>query len=238
MLLSSLFVYNQMGGIDEAALDRLSLVTEMTKHIRVKAGEAHKHVQGCHPERSACKLHVNCPNAGEDSQDDLAGFTPAFLWLLRDFYLSLEEDAGGQARLPQGLKQHVSLLACHLSRAGAAQLLAPVHLQASPKDYLETALKPVKGSTAAAEAKNQVEMLVGLPSCKAACRAPTSQRCLVLQIRASIKALFPNRDCFTLVRPMSDERQLNQLESIDASQYRPEFKRVRGLCWLQLAQAA
>lgn len=38
VLLSSLFVYNQMGGIDEAALDRLSLVTEMTKHIRVRAG--------------------------------------------------------------------------------------------------------------------------------------------------------------------------------------------------------
>ncbi|KAL3625246.1 hypothetical protein CASFOL_030700 [Castilleja foliolosa] len=30
-LLSSLFIYNQMGGIDKAALDRLSLVTEMTK---------------------------------------------------------------------------------------------------------------------------------------------------------------------------------------------------------------
>jgi hypothetical protein len=40
VLLSSLFVYNQMGGIDEAALDRLSLVTEMTKHVRVKAGGA------------------------------------------------------------------------------------------------------------------------------------------------------------------------------------------------------
>jgi Guanylate-binding protein, N-terminal domain len=37
VLLSSLFVYNQMGGIDEAAVDRLSLVTEMTKHIRVQA---------------------------------------------------------------------------------------------------------------------------------------------------------------------------------------------------------
>lgn len=37
VLLSSLFIYNQMGGIDEAALDRLSLVTEMTKHIRVRS---------------------------------------------------------------------------------------------------------------------------------------------------------------------------------------------------------
>ncbi len=40
VLLSSLFVYNQMGGIDEAALDRLSLVTEVTKHVRVRAGGA------------------------------------------------------------------------------------------------------------------------------------------------------------------------------------------------------
>lgn len=39
VLLSTVFVYNQMGGIDEAALDRLSLVTEMTKHIRVKTGK-------------------------------------------------------------------------------------------------------------------------------------------------------------------------------------------------------
>ncbi len=39
VLLSCLFVYNHMGGIDESALDRLSLVTEMTKHIRVKAGQ-------------------------------------------------------------------------------------------------------------------------------------------------------------------------------------------------------
>ena len=39
------------------------------------------------------------PGAGETSQDELAGFTPAFLWLLRDFYLSLEEDANGQVSL-------------------------------------------------------------------------------------------------------------------------------------------
>ena len=51
MLLSSLFIYNQMGGIDEAALDRLSLVTEMTKHIRVRsegaAGVSLSSIAGC-----------------------------------------------------------------------------------------------------------------------------------------------------------------------------------------------
>lgn len=40
-----------MGGIDESALDRLSLVTEMTKHIRVKAGG------GEHAEQCTCKSY-------------------------------------------------------------------------------------------------------------------------------------------------------------------------------------
>lgn len=75
VLLSSLFVYNQMGGIDEAALDRLSLVTEMTRHIRVRAGAGN-----------------SASASGPDASAELGEFTPAFLWLLRDFYLQLEED--------------------------------------------------------------------------------------------------------------------------------------------------
>eukprot|EP00887_Chlorella_sp_A99_P005605 scaffold1.g5605.t1 len=118
VLLSSLFVFNQMGGIDEAALDRLSLVTEMTRHIRVRAS-----------------------GGGAADESELASFTPAFLWLLRDFYLRLEED--GRA--------------------------------VSPRDYLETALQALPGAGRAVESKNQ--------------------------IRESIKSLFPDRDCFTLMRP-------------------------------------
>ena len=30
--------------------------------------------------------------AENSSEEDLASFTPSFLWLLRDFYLSLEEE--------------------------------------------------------------------------------------------------------------------------------------------------
>ncbi|KAK1276735.1 hypothetical protein QJS04_geneDACA010912 [Acorus gramineus] len=62
------FILNQMGGIDEAALDRLSLVTEMTKHIRVRA------------------------SAGKTTASELGQFSPVFVWLLRDFYLNLVED--------------------------------------------------------------------------------------------------------------------------------------------------
>ncbi|KAJ6289694.1 hypothetical protein OIU78_025589 [Salix suchowensis] len=68
ILLSSLFVYNQMGVIDEAALDCLSLVTEMTKHIHVKA------------------------SGEKETVRDLGHFSPVFVWLLRDFYLDLKAD--------------------------------------------------------------------------------------------------------------------------------------------------
>lgn len=156
VLLSSLFVYNQMGGIDEAALDRLSLVTEVTKHIRVRAGSA----------------------AGESSAQELAAFTPRFVWLLRDFYLSLED--GGH--------------------------------QVTPKEYLETALAPLPGTDRGTRAKNQ--------------------------IRESITALFPDRDCFPLVRPVSDEKSLQNLESVPAAQLRPEFRKgMEQLTALMFAKA-
>ncbi|KAI8525565.1 hypothetical protein RHMOL_Rhmol13G0240300 [Rhododendron molle] len=140
VLLSSMFIYNQMGGIDEAALDRLSLVTEMTKHIRVRA------------------------SGGRTTTSELGQFSPIFVWLLRDFYLDLVED----------------------------------NRKITPRDYLELALKPVQGSGRDIAAKNE--------------------------IRESIRALFPDRDCFTLVRPLSNENELQRLDQIHLDKLRPEFR--------------
>ncbi|PHT35772.1 hypothetical protein CQW23_23472 [Capsicum baccatum] len=140
VLLSSMFVYNQMGGIDEAALDRLSLVTEMTKHIRVRA------------------------SGGRASASELGQFSPIFVWLLRDFYLDLVED----------------------------------NCKITPRDYLELALRPVQGGGKDVAAKNE--------------------------IRDSIRALFPDRECFPLVRPLSNENELQRLDQIPLENLRPEFK--------------
>jgi hypothetical protein len=152
VLLSSLFVYNQMGGIDEAALDRLSLVTEMTKHIRVRAEEG----------------APGKPRAA--SAAELGRFSPSFVWLLRDFYLDLadSDDNGGPSRA------------------------------ISPAEYLESALRSVDDRGPGAVAKNA--------------------------IRDSIKALFPERECFPLVRPVNDEAQLRNLDALSNDQFRPEFK--------------
>ncbi|KAG2453890.1 hypothetical protein HYH02_002096 [Chlamydomonas schloesseri] len=147
VLLSSLFVFNQMGGIDEAALDRLALVTELTRRIRVHGAAAAGGGGGLLEEVSA-----------------LSEFTPSFMWLLRDFYYDLEGE--------HGVKQ-------------------------SPRDYLETALMPTAGSGPAVEAKNT--------------------------IRESIKSLFKERDCVTLVRPVADEAALRNLDTLPEDQLRPEF---------------
>ncbi|KAE9597202.1 hypothetical protein Lal_00007593 [Lupinus albus] len=140
VLLSSMFIYNQMGGIDEAALDRLSLVTQMTKHIRVRA------------------------SGGKTSASELGQFSPIFVWLLRDFYLDLTED----------------------------------NRKITPRDYLELALRPVQGSGRDIASKNE--------------------------IRDSIRALFPDRECFTLVRPLNEENDLQRLEQISLDKFRPEFR--------------
>ncbi|CAN8267356.1 unnamed protein product [Cochlearia groenlandica] len=128
-----------MGGIDEASLDRLSLVTQMTKHIRVKA------------------------SGGTSSRSEIGQFSPIFVWLLRDFYLDLVED----------------------------------NQKISPRDYLEIALRPVQGRGGDIGAKNE--------------------------IRDSIRALFPDRECFTLVRPLNNEKDLQRLDQISLEKLRPEF---------------
>ncbi|PQQ19705.1 guanylate-binding protein 4 [Prunus yedoensis var. nudiflora] len=139
VLLSSMFIYNQMGGIDEGSLDRISLVTQMTKHIRVKA-------------------------SGGTTASEIGQFSPIFVWLLRDFYLDLSEDSG----------------------------------RITPRDYLELALKPVDDRKRDVVAKNE--------------------------IRASIRALFPDRECFTLVRPLNNEHDLQRLDEIQLDKLRPEFR--------------
>uniref|UniRef100_G1QDF3 GB1/RHD3-type G domain-containing protein n=2 Tax=Myotis lucifugus TaxID=59463 RepID=G1QDF3_MYOLU len=71
ILLSSTFVYNSMGTINQQAMDQLHYVTELTEKIRAKSS------------RNA--------NEVEDSAD-FVSFFPDFVWTLRDFSLELAVD--------------------------------------------------------------------------------------------------------------------------------------------------
>lgn len=69
VLLSSYFIYNSMGSIDENAIQSLSFVINLSKNIQLKG-------------------------KSENDPEDLSALFPSFLWLVRDFGLQLVDDDG------------------------------------------------------------------------------------------------------------------------------------------------
>ena len=70
LLLSSLFIYNSMGTIDENALQNINLILNLALKIRIKGGNE------------------------KASEDELIDAFPSFLWILRDAFLSQEDVKG------------------------------------------------------------------------------------------------------------------------------------------------
>ena len=71
ILLSSCFIYNSVGSIDENAIQNLSLVVNLTKHI-----------------------HVSTANENDDDNTDYSVYFPSFNWVIRDFTLQLVDEDG------------------------------------------------------------------------------------------------------------------------------------------------
>jgi hypothetical protein len=71
LLIGSYFIYNSRGVIDGNAIEALSLVVNLTKHI-----------------------HCNKTNGEEDSGSDFSQHFPAFMWVVRDFTLQLKSASG------------------------------------------------------------------------------------------------------------------------------------------------
>lgn len=69
LLLSSFFIYNSVGNIDENALNALHLIIKLAKDIQIKTGKTTK-------------------------DQDPAQFFPSFLWVVRDFTLKLVDLEG------------------------------------------------------------------------------------------------------------------------------------------------
>ena len=67
MLLSSYFIYNSMGSIDEKAIQSLSLIINLSKLLQKGSDKEMQHI-------------INC--------------FPSFMWLVRDFALRLEDNLG------------------------------------------------------------------------------------------------------------------------------------------------
>lgn len=69
----------------------------------------------------------------------------------------------------------------------------------TPRDYMESCLEQVPGSTAEILSKNK--------------------------IREGITQYFKDRDCYTLIRPLEDEDELAHIEEQEYKSLRPEFRK-------------
>jgi hypothetical protein len=96
VLLSSVFVYNQLGAIDAVALERLAMVCELAKRIKDRSGRG----------------------AGGGGGGGQADFHPAFVWLLRDFQLQLS--AGGRGGPPLAPAAYLEEALADVRGGGAA----------------------------------------------------------------------------------------------------------------------
>jgi len=141
VLLSSYFIYNSMGAIDEQAIDDLHLVLHLARNIHVKAKKA--------------------SSSDVEKASELSSYFPSLLWVLRDFHLRLADERGNSI---------------------------------TEKEYLEQALRPLVGQ----EEKNK--------------------------LREVVKDLFRDRDCSTIVRPVTEEAELRQIGRLPYESLRPQFR--------------
>ncbi|KAM5264956.1 guanylate-binding protein 4-like, partial [Hipposideros larvatus] len=116
ILLSSTFVYNSMGTINQQAMDQLHYVTELTDRIRANSS----------------------PDASEvEDSAAFVSFFPDFVWTLRDVSLDLEAD-GQPISADQYLENSVKLKQDKISKPTIAEEILQVYLK--PKESVTDAI--------------------------------------------------------------------------------------------------
>lgn len=85
ILLCSYFVYNSLGSIDENAIQSLSFVINLSKHIQLKTNNSDKSMPAFKRQSSS---------EGDFDHEELANLFPSFMWILRDFALQLVDENG------------------------------------------------------------------------------------------------------------------------------------------------
>lgn len=87
LLLSSYFVYNSVGSIDETALQNLSLVVNLAKEVKMKASDS-----------------------DTASEEEVAQNFPSFLWIVRDFSLRMVDSNDNPMTSKQYLESALALV--------------------------------------------------------------------------------------------------------------------------------
>jgi hypothetical protein len=113
-----------------------------------------------------------------------------------------------------------SIKCVRYARASACSHRVHVHTQNLPLQYqhcfslLAVSFMQAPCTRASASARTALVVLISIFPCR-----------IVSSCRTT-RSLFPDRDCFSLVRPMNDEQALANLNNVPRAQLRPEFLQV------------
>ena len=103
LLLSSMFIYNSIGSIDENALQTLSLIVNLAKNIQLgeskKGGENAREiseslVSDLSHDVSILAKQTNASVLQDQTEEAIGDNFPYFLWIIRDFCLELKDAFG------------------------------------------------------------------------------------------------------------------------------------------------
>ena len=86
ILLSSCFIYNSVGSIDENAIQNLSLIVNLTKNIQLKTNQG-----------------------DEIDSNEYQQYFPQFYWVVRDFTLQLVDQDGEQINSKDYLERALAM---------------------------------------------------------------------------------------------------------------------------------
>lgn len=94
LLLSSVLLYNSMGPIDEDALENISLITNLAKHLRISgAGGGEEETKG---------------DITIQYDSEMSRYLPTLFWVLRDFSLEMVNAQGEPITSDQYLEQSLA----------------------------------------------------------------------------------------------------------------------------------
>lgn len=101
LVLSSLFIYNSVGSIDENALQTLSLIVNLAKNIQLSDGRpvdprpiSVSLVSDLSNDVSAFARLANASALNDQTEEAIVETFPFFLWVIRDFCLELKDAHG------------------------------------------------------------------------------------------------------------------------------------------------
>lgn len=208
-LTSSVMIYNSFSMIDERALENFAFLTQIAS---VFAATAKNKLSGARAELL---------------DDQVKNLFPSFVWLLRDFALDLRISDDGQVLTPDEYLEYALMIRPKGNQREGPDSRPQGKTQDGYPVYRRSYIGNQKGDLQRPSYQSPVKKDTGLSLDEQELLKNSEMSSITDQqknlIRKAIKGCFQTRRCFTLVRPVNDERVLQRIDQAKEEEIREEF---------------